>query len=129
MHACFLPKSSTQSQDTMFLLRSMLNSHGLSILQKSSNRSLQSQKTVCYSHQVLGISSPPGALPTRTLTHTGQTHTGSGDCCNPLQQHHSFTFPLSISSFPLTPHQSGLRWPAPSSTEMKVHFLLLNSKA
>lgn len=97
----------------MFLLRSMWNSHGLSILQKSSKRSLQSQ-TICYSHQVLGSSSSlPEALPTRTLTHTGQIHTGSGDCCNPLQQHHSFAFPFVHQQFP--PHTTS-KWTAPASS-------------
>lgn len=105
----YMPHSSqtlphTGLSHSAFPLRSTLKSHGLSILQECSNRSLQSQ-TNCYSYQVLGISSwpwPPGALPTRALTSTG-----SWVWCllqSPIASHRSFMLPLAISTSPPSHH-------------------------
>lgn len=112
MHAFFLPKSSAQSQDTMFLLRSTLNSHGLSILQKSSTRSLQSQ-TLCYS-----FLSGPGHL---LLTPRGSPYQNSDQHrrmglvtaaipCNNTTASHSHC-PSALSPTHTTP-----KWAVPASS-------------
>lgn len=117
---------------SVFPLRSTLNSHGLSMLQESSNRSLQSQ-TNHYSYQALAISSwpwPPGALLTRAPASTGSwvwhllQFPAAGSPALQLRT------PTSHQHFPsLTPHQSRLHLLPPFSAELKVHFLLGDSKA
>lgn len=108
----------TQASHSLLPLRSTLNSHGLSILQESGDRILQNQ-TNSYCCQVLVISSwRPGALPSRALTST--------EPCSPTPQ---LPAPRGHQRFPsLAPHQSGVHLPPPFPTELKVHFLLGDSK-